>query len=156
MDHSPAPLDAATTARLRRQPRSGTKPEVALRRELHRRGLRFRVNHPGLPGRPDIVFTKVKVAVFVDGCFWHRCPEHGTVPRNNRDWWQAKLDRNVDRDRAKDTALGELGWHVQHVWEHESIELAADRIEAEWRSRIMNRSAGSHRDRTACPGSGTG
>jgi DNA mismatch endonuclease (patch repair protein) len=156
MDHSPTPLDGATSARLRRQPRSGTKPEVALRRELHRRGLRFRVNHPGLPGRPDIVFTRAKVAVFVDGCFWHRCPEHGTLPRNNRDWWHAKLDRNVDRDRAKDSALGELGWHVLHVWEHEPTEPAADRVETEWRRGVMNRSAGNHRDRTACPGSGTG
>ena len=156
MNHPPTPLDTATSARLRRQPRSGTKPEVALRRELHRRGLRFQANHPELPGRPDIVFTRAKVAVFVDGCFWHRCPEHGTLPRNNRDWWQAKLDRNVNRDRAKDAALGELGWYVLHVWEHESTEPAADRVETEWRRRVMSRSAGNHRDRTACPDSGTG
>ncbi|MFC0432559.1 very short patch repair endonuclease [Kutzneria buriramensis] len=139
MDHSvarPAPLDAATSARLRRQPRSATKPEVALRRELHRRGLRFRVNHPGLPGRPDLAFTRAKVAVFVDGCFWHCCPDHGTLPRNNRDWWRAKLDRNVARDRAKDAALTGLGWSVLHVWEHEAPGTAADRVEAEWRQRL--------------------
>ncbi|MEU0154999.1 very short patch repair endonuclease [Micromonospora fulviviridis] len=129
------PLDAATSARMRRQPRSSTKPELALRRELHRRGLRFRVNHPDLPGRPDLAFTRAKVAVFVDGCFWHRCPQHGTMPRNNRDWWEAKLDRNVARDRAKDAALAERGWVVLHVWEHEATDAAADRVQAEWRRR---------------------
>ncbi|WP_405113487.1 very short patch repair endonuclease [Micromonospora sp. NBC_01405] len=132
----PLPLDAATSARLRRQPRSSTKPELSLRRELHRRGLRFRVNHPALPGRPDLAFTRAKVAVFVDGCFWHRCPQHGTIPRNNREWWQAKLDRNVARDRAKDVALAELGWIVLHVWEHEATDAAADRVQAEWRRRV--------------------
>ncbi|TWJ30945.1 T/G mismatch-specific endonuclease [Micromonospora sagamiensis] len=132
----PEPLDAATSVRMSRQPRSSTKPELALRRELHRRGLRFRVNHPGLPGRPDLAFTRAKVAVFVDGCFWHRCPQHGTMPRNNRDWWQAKLDRNVARDRAKDAALAERGWVVLHVWEHEATDAAADRVQAEWRRRV--------------------
>ncbi|WP_238015564.1 very short patch repair endonuclease [Dactylosporangium sp. AC04546] len=131
----PLPLDAATAARLQRQRRASTKPELALRRELHRRGLRFRVNHPGLPGRPDLAFTRAKVAVFVDGCFWHCCPEHGTIPRNNRDWWRAKLDRNVARDRAKDVALADLGWVVLHVWEHEAPDAAADRVEVEWRRR---------------------
>nr|WP_221376996.1 very short patch repair endonuclease [Actinoplanes polyasparticus] len=129
----PTPLDAATSARLARQARAATKPELALRRELHRRGLRYRVNHPRLPGRPDIAFTRAKVAVFVDGCFWHRCPEHGTMPRNNRDWWQDKLDRNVARDRAKDSALADLGWTVLHVWEHEPPSAAADRVEQAWR-----------------------
>jgi DNA mismatch endonuclease (patch repair protein) len=139
MDRSaptPAPLDAATSARLGRQRRTSTKPELALRRELHRRGLRFRVHHAGLPGRPDIAFTRARLAVFVDGCFWHACPEHGTLPRNNRDWWRAKLDRNVTRDRAKDAALDELGWVVLHVWEHEAMAAAADRVEAAWRRRL--------------------
>ena len=130
------PLDAATSARLRRQRRSGTKPEVELRRELHRRGMRFRVSHAGLPGRPDVAFTRAKIAVFVDGCFWHLCPDHGTLPRNNREWWRAKLDRNVARDRAKDAALAELGWSVVHVWEHEAPGEAADLVEAEWRRRL--------------------
>lgn len=132
----PIPLDAATSVRMRRQPRTSTKPELALRRELHRRGLRFRVNHSDLPGRPDVAFSRAKIAVFVDGCFWHRCPQHGTVPRNNREWWQAKLDRNVARDRAKDVALAELGWVVLHVWEHEAIGAAADLVQAEWRRRV--------------------
>jgi DNA mismatch endonuclease (patch repair protein) len=117
-------------------PRAATTPELKLRRELHRRGLRFRVDDRRLPGRPDVAFTRAKVAVFVDGCFWHRCPEHGTLPRNNRDWWRAKLDRNVARDRSKDAALGELGWTVLHVWEHGSPAAAADRIEAAWRRAL--------------------
>ncbi|PWU54783.1 very short patch repair endonuclease [Micromonospora sp. S4605] len=134
----PAPLDAATSARFGRMPRASTKPELALRRELHRRGLRFRVNPPGLPGRPDVAFTRARVAVFVDGCFWHRCPEHSTLPRNNREWWLAKLERNVVRDRAKDAALAELGWTVLHVWEHEAPDAAADRVEAEWARRVRS------------------
>lgn len=152
----PPPLDATTSARFRRMPRAATTPELTLRRELHRRGLRFRVNDQRLPGRPDVAFTRARVAVFVDGCFWHRCPEHGTLPRHNRDWWLAKLDRNVTRDRSKDAALGGLGWTVLHVWEHEAAEAAADRIEAAWRQALTEESAGSRRGRTAPPGPGTG
>ena len=118
-----------------RMPRAATTPELSIRRELHRRGLRFRVNHRSLPGRPDIAFTRAKVAVFVDGCFWHRCPEHGTAPKNNGEWWRAKLDRNVERDREKDAALAALGWAVTHVWEHEDPLVAADLIEALWQAR---------------------
>ncbi|MFV2105893.1 very short patch repair endonuclease [Micromonospora sp. LOL_015] len=157
----PVPLDAATSARLRRQPCTSTKPELLLRRELHRRGLRFRIHDARLPGRPDVVFTRARLAVFVDGCFWHRCPEHGTLPRNNRDWWQAKLDRNVARDRAKDAALADLGWAVLHVWEHEATAAAADRVEAQWRrllavtARAVG-SAGSRPDRTTPPDRGSG
>ncbi|MFY1654006.1 very short patch repair endonuclease [Solwaraspora sp. WMMB762] len=156
----PVPLDAATSARLRRQPRTSTKPELLLRRELHRRGLRFRIHDARLPGRPDVVFTRARLAVFVDGCFWHCCPEHGTLPRNNRDWWQAKLDRNVARDRAKDAALADLGWTVLHVWEHEATAAAADRVEAQWRRLLAVTpravSAGSRPDRTTPPDRGSG
>ncbi|HEY0696549.1 MAG TPA: very short patch repair endonuclease [Micromonospora sp.] len=121
---------------MRRMPRASTKPELAIRRELHRRGLRFRLHVPTLPGRPDVAFTRARVAVFVDGCFWHRCPEHGVLPRNNREWWKAKLDRNVQRDAEKDGALANLGWYPLHVWEHETPAHAADRIEACWRQRL--------------------
>ena len=110
-------------------PRRDTGPEMQLRRELHRRGLRFRVNFPGLPGKPDIVLTRAKIAVFVDGCFWHSCPVHGSLPRNNREWWQAKLARNVERDREKDRALEELGWTPLHYWEHDDVDEVADEIE---------------------------
>ncbi|MGI5246642.1 very short patch repair endonuclease [Dactylosporangium sp. CA-139066] len=112
-----------------RMPRARTNPEMRLRRELHRRGLRYRVNHPVLPGRPDIAFTKVRLAVFVDGCFWHMCPQHSTMPKNNAEWWAQKLQRNVTRDREKDVQLVGLGWKVLHVWEHEDPEAVADTIE---------------------------
>ena len=85
--------------------------------------------------RPDIVFTRVRVAVFVDGCFWHRCPEHGSSPKTNSGWWRQKLDTNVERDRATDTALAEAGWTVIRIWEHEDTCTAADRVEATVRNR---------------------
>ncbi len=131
----PAPLNAAVSAQMSRMPRRSTGPEMAVRRELHRRGLRFRVNFTALPGRPDLVFTRARIAVFVDGCFWHRCPDHATMPRNNREWWSAKLERNVARDGEKDAALQALGWVPLHVWEHEGPGDACDRIERLWRSR---------------------
>lgn len=112
---------------------SETRPEVALRSELHRRGLRFRKHSQAVPGlrcRPDIIFSKAKVAVFVDGCFWHQCPHHGTDPRTNSGYWAAKLDRNVVRDRRNDATLEAAGWRVVRIWEHESPASAADRVEA--------------------------
>jgi DNA mismatch endonuclease (patch repair protein) len=80
--------------------------------------------------RADMVFTKARVAVYVDGCFWHRCPIHGTAPKANRDWWAKKLDANVRRDRDTDRQLEAEGWRVVRVWEHEAMKDAADRIEA--------------------------
>lgn len=115
--------------------RSSSRPEMLIRRELHRRGLRFRINYALLPGRPDVVFTSARVAVFVDGCFWHACPDHGVMPKNNREWWQQKLRRNVSRDHEKDEQLQTLGWIVIHVWEHEDPIMAANQIEQLWRSR---------------------
>ncbi|HUY48539.1 MAG TPA: very short patch repair endonuclease [Streptosporangiaceae bacterium] len=131
---APAPLNATVSAQMQRMPRSSTGPEVLIRKELHRRGLRFRINNRGLPGRPDITFTAARIAVFVDGCFWHSCPDHGILPKNNRDWWREKLERNVERDREKDTLLEQMGWTVVHVWEHEPPSAAADGIEQLWRS----------------------
>lgn len=114
-----------------RQARKDTAPELALRRELHRRGLRYRIELP-LPGLPrrraDVVFPRAKVAVFVDGCFWHACPTHGTQPARNDVWWAAKLRRNVERDAETNAHLEALGWRVVRVWEHESTVAAADRI----------------------------
>jgi DNA mismatch endonuclease, patch repair protein len=127
----PMPASPLVSQQMSRMPRQDTKPELLLRRELHSRGLRFRC-HPSLPGRPDLVFTRAKIAVFVDGCFWHGCSEHGTLPKNNRQWWQAKIDGNIQRDRTKDEALITLGWDVLHVWEHESPIAAADRVEDLW------------------------
>ena len=82
------------------------------------------------------MFARAQVVVFVDGCFWHRCPEHGTTPRTNSEYWKAKLDRNVARDRMNDGALQNAGWTVVRVWEHEGVQLAADRIEAAIAERV--------------------
>ncbi|MEU8009105.1 very short patch repair endonuclease [Micromonospora parva] len=117
---------------MRRMPRSSTRPELAIRRALHRSGLRFRVNFRGLPGRPDVAFTKARLAVFVDGCFWHMCPAHVRLPKNNRAWWVAKLEANVARDQEKDRRLAELGWLSVHVWEHEDPVSASERIAVLW------------------------
>lgn len=110
-----------------------TGPELALRRELHRRGLRYRVHFapvPGLRCRPDIVFTRQRVVVFVDGCYWHRCPQHSAFPKANAEYWQAKFERNVRRDRRNDAILASAGWTVIRVWEHESADAAASRVAA--------------------------
>lgn len=129
----PVPLNIHVRDQMRRMPRAGSTVEKAVRSELHRRGLRFRVNYRGLPGTPDIAFTRVKIAVFIDGCFWHACPIHGTMPKNNRAWWEAKLWRNRDRDLEKDAALEAMGWLVLHYWEHDEPEEIADEVEWVWR-----------------------
>lgn len=115
-----------------RQRRRDTAPEVALRRELHRRGLRFFVDRAPLPGlrrRADLVFPRRRIAVYVDGCFWHRCPVHATDPKNNSEWWAAKLAGNVARDRDTDARLTAAGWTVVRIWEHEDPLVAADRVQ---------------------------
>jgi DNA mismatch endonuclease (patch repair protein) len=125
--------DARTSARLSRQRTRDTAPEVALRRELHRRGRRFFVDRAPLRGlrrRADLVFPGRSVAVYVDGCFWHSCPVHATHPKNNAQWWADKLAANVARDRDTDARLAENGWQVVRVWEHETVLAAADRVEA--------------------------
>lgn len=123
---------------MQRQARRDTTAELALRRELWRRGLRYRVEAAPLPGlrrRADIVFSRAQVAVYVDGCFWHSCPEHATVPKANRHWWIAKLEANVARDRDTDARLRAAGWEVIRVWEHEAVTEATDRIEEAVRQR---------------------
>jgi len=122
---------ASNVARANR--RANTSPEVQLRSELHRRGLRFRkdflVRMGGTWTRPDIAFTRARVAVFVDGCFWHSCPEHGTVPRTNVEYWVPKLQANVARDRRNTAFLHDEGWAVVRLWEHEDPVGAAERID---------------------------
>ncbi|OZE93218.1 very short patch repair endonuclease [Rhodococcus sp. 15-2388-1-1a] len=123
--------DAKTSARLSKQKRRDTKPEVALRRALHRRGLRYFVDRAPLKGmrrRADLVFPRRKVAVYVDGCFWHSCPIHATKPRNNAQWWADKLAANVTRDRDTDEKLLAEGWRIVRIWEHEDPAEAADRV----------------------------
>ncbi len=120
------------------QGRRDTKPEMDLRRALWRNGLRYRVDRSPLKGmrrRADLVFGPAKVAVYVDGCFWHSCPDHATIPKNNRDWWIEKLEANVRRDRDTDRQLEEAGWLGIRVWEHEDIEEAAERVSAAVRAR---------------------
>lgn len=94
-----------------------TEPELILRKALWAEGFRYRV-HPDLPGTPDLAFLGPRVAVFVDGCFWHGCPEHYTVPETNEEFWRQKLERNQSRDAQVDAELNEMGWTVVRVWEH--------------------------------------
>lgn len=115
-----------------RQESKDTRPELELRRILHRRGRRFRVHYrpePSLRRTPDIVFTRARVVVFVDGCFWHQCPEHKTAPNANAEWWATKLSKNIIRDRDTDSRFTALGWTVVRIWEHVPPELAADLVE---------------------------
>lgn len=108
-----------------------TKPEMAVRRIVHSRGLRYRVNvrpEPALRRTADIVFSRARVAVFIDGCFWHGCREHHVLSKTNTDYWRAKVGRNIARDRDTDEALSRAGWAVLRFWEHENPSLAADRI----------------------------
>ena len=114
---------------MRANRRTDTKPELALRRALHRLGYRYRKDYrldleSGRRVRPDIAFTARKVAVFVDGCFWHACPEHGSKPRANEWYWGPKLIRNVERDRVTDAALILAGWTVVRLWEHVPLDEA--------------------------------
>jgi DNA mismatch endonuclease (patch repair protein) len=112
--------------------RRDTKPERTIRTLLHAAGKRYRVDLrlqlEGARPRPDIVFTRARVAVFVDGCFWHCCPEHGRQPGVNGTYWGPKLERNVTRDRAADASLEAAGWTVIRIWEHEAPEEAVERI----------------------------
>ena len=118
--------------------RRDTSCEVAIRRILHRRGLRYFVDR-GLPfdrrRRADLLFPTERVAVFVDGCFWHGCPEHGTWPKENAGWWRAKIEANRCRDADTVQQLVALTWVAVRIWEHEDPSAAADRIERVVRGR---------------------
>lgn len=113
-----------------RQRRRDTGPEVAIRRLLFAQGFRYRVDAalPGMRRRADLLFKTARIAVFVDGCFWHGCPEHGTRPKSNAGWWADKLDRNIQRDRDTDQRLSADGWTVVRIWEHESPDSAALKV----------------------------
>ena len=126
------PDDSAVSGRFAHLARRDTRPEVLLRQELFARGLRYRVQYkvPGLARRRiDIAFTRWRVAVQVDGCFWHGCPDHGTSPNRNSEWWRWKIARNKARDRDTDVQLRSLGWTVIRVWEHDDPGSAAQRID---------------------------
>jgi len=114
--------------------RNNTKPEMLLRSELHKLGCRFRKDFPILAGtrrvRPDVVFTKKKIAIFIDGCFWHYCDVHGHIPKRNCKYWEDKLKRNVERDTQDSAALSEAGWAVLRLWEHESVSSMTAKVTA--------------------------
>lgn len=119
---------AATRRAMQGNRRRDTRPEMALRAAAHARGLRYRVDvcpAPGLRRRADLVFPRLKIAVYVDGCFWHGCSQHFALPRTNTDYWRAKIAGNVARDRQTDNWLGQQGWTVFRVWEHQDPHLAA-------------------------------
>ncbi|MBW6438293.1 very short patch repair endonuclease [Actinoplanes hulinensis] len=119
--------------------RSDTKPEIRLRALLHSRGLRFRkdlrIDLDSVRVRPDIAFTRKRVAIFVDGCFWHLCPDHGRQPKINDWYWGPKLQRTIERDKTANQALEAADWIVVRVWEHEPVDEAADRIASVLRER---------------------
>jgi DNA mismatch endonuclease (patch repair protein) len=128
----PEPSSEAASATMRANRRRDTKPELLLRRRLHAWGLRYRVDLPlivgGIRVRPDIVFTRQRLAVFLDGCFWHGCPAHGSQPRSNSAYWRAKIDRNRARDARASESLDAAGWRVIRAWEHEPVDEVAERI----------------------------
>lgn len=124
----PVPQDAVRSATMKAVPKADTGPEVAVRSALHRLGYRFRkqykVRAAGRKRSIDIAFPSEGLAVFIDGCFWHQCPDHGTVPKTNRGYWGPKLKRNVQRDKLVDNSLRRLGWTVIRVWEHTPVDEA--------------------------------
>ncbi len=130
----PLPATPGRSANMKANRRSDTKPELALRSALHAMGYRYRkdlrLDLPQRRVRPDIAFTSRKVAVFVDGCFWHACPEHGSRPKNNEWYWSPKLEKNVERDRAADAALADAGWTVLRLWEHVPVDDAVAMVVA--------------------------
>jgi DNA mismatch endonuclease (patch repair protein) len=125
------PSSTRVSERLAGTPARDTRPEIELRRLLHARGLRYRIDAAVVPGvrrRVDIVFRAARVAVLVDGCFWHGCPQHGTSPKRNADFWRQKIETNRRRDADTDARLAAAGWIVVRVWEHEDLLAAAERV----------------------------
>ncbi|MFG1387876.1 very short patch repair endonuclease [Xanthobacter versatilis] len=125
------PSSHEASRRMARVRQKDTRAELNLRRILHARGLRYRLHVPLLtkPRRVvDIVFPSVRIAVFVDGCFWHGCPEHASWPKNNAVFWREKIETNRFRDADTDQRLNALGWKIVRIWEHEDASDAANRI----------------------------
>lgn len=124
----PKPSSSATTAVMKSNKRTDTKPELVIRSLLNREGLRFRKDYPikvdRRTFRPDIAFTKYKLAIFIDGCFWHSCPEHGHIPKSNITYWEQKFKQNKERDVITTNLLLCNGWHVLRIWEHTAPEEA--------------------------------
>lgn len=131
--NSMTPSSPGVSARMSRQTSKNTGAELAVRRLLHAAGLRYRVEYP-VPGMPrrrlDVAFPRAKVAVLIDGCFWHGCPQHATQPKANAEWWRSKLDRNMARDRETTEHLLAAGWTVLRFWEHTPAEEIAATVRA--------------------------
>ena len=129
---TPKPSSKSAAKRMRNMAQRDTDIETNIRKALFRLGYRYRI-HAQIAGitraRPDFAFAREKVAVFVDGCFWHWCPRHGTLPKKNAGWWGRKLQENVERDRRHDRELQRAGWKVVRVWEHINVRTAASRVE---------------------------
>jgi DNA mismatch endonuclease (patch repair protein) len=142
----PATVITAPSAGRRRNMRAirrrDTKPEIALRSALHRAGFRyrcdFRIDLPVGRVRPDIVFTRRRVAVFIDGCFWHSCPTHGSSPKANEAYWSPKLARNRERDIRNTDLLKQAGWKVVRVWEHVPTDAAMRAVAEVLQAAIAN------------------
>lgn len=139
----PAPSSIGASATMRANRRTDTQQEVRIRSLLHRLGFRFRKDHAidllGVRVRPDIVFSRKKLAVFIDGCFWHNCPDHGRIPKANTEYWRLKLAYNSERDRQSNQALENAGWLVLRIWEHVESSGAVDQIARCMESRLLNR-----------------
>jgi DNA mismatch endonuclease (patch repair protein) len=129
---APKASSLAARRRMKSTRQRDTHCEVMLRSAIHRLGLRFRVHWhiPGTRRRADVAFPSTKVIVYVDGCFWHMCPQHATLPKANERWWRDKLMRNVERDRDTDAMLEARGWLVLRFWEHEDMIQAATTVAA--------------------------
>lgn len=126
------PSSEAASRRMSNIRQTGTTAEIAIRQELFRRGFRYRVDFKVLakPRRiADVVFPRQKIAIFVDGCFWHGCPDHATWPKRNAEFWRQKIEANRLRDTDTNRRLQQLGWTVLRFWEHEDITHAAYIIE---------------------------
>jgi DNA mismatch endonuclease, patch repair protein len=99
-----------------------TSPELKLRKLIYSKGVRGYRVHPNIPGKPDVIFTKYKLAIFVDGCFWHKCPVHFKEPDTRKEFWLEKINQNVERDQIVNLKLKEAGWIVLRIWEHQIRE----------------------------------
>jgi DNA mismatch endonuclease (patch repair protein) len=128
---TPSASSHAAAKRMRSTRQRDTNAELAIRKCLHAMGLRYRVDHQPLTGltrRADIVFSQARLAIFIDGCFWHCCPKHRTFPKANKLWWLRKLQANRSRDADTNRKLRAAGWAVMRIWEHEDAAGAASRI----------------------------
>ncbi|MGQ4351715.1 very short patch repair endonuclease [Streptomyces drozdowiczii] len=142
------PSSPAVSARMSRQASRDTAPEVAVRKLLHASGYRYRLNErvPHMSRRTiDIAFTRAKVAVFLDGCFWHGCPEHATQPKSNAEWWRQKLERNMARDAETTAHLVAEGWTVLRFWEHQAPVQVADTV-----AEVVDREKSARRTGRGC------